>query len=138
MKDRILKTHHGQYELAEWNGVNESGYEPVCDKVLVLPDKVMEKTKGGIIITDVQGDQQQVAAVTGIVIAAGPQAFAYDSDRLVKWDGWRPAPGDRVAFQRYAGDEYPGLDGQTYRIMQDRSIGAKVTLPTTAAAAKAA
>jgi chaperonin GroES len=138
MKERILKTHHGQYELAEWNGTNESGYEPVCDKVLVLPDKVMEKTKGGILMPDVTGDQQQVAAVTGIVVAVGPQAFAYDSDRLVKWEGWRPQPGDRIAFQRYAGDEYPGLDGQTYRIMQDRSVGARVTLTPRAAASKAA
>ena len=28
----------------------------------------------------------------------------------------------RVCFQKYAGQEYWGLDGEMYRVMQDRSV----------------
>jgi len=134
----VLKVRDATYELREWNGRNESGYKPVCDKVLVLPDKSMSRTSGGIEMPETTQDRQGVAAVTGVVIEVGPQAFAYDGDRLTRWEGWRPQPGDRVCFERYAGQEYPGLDGEVYRIMQDRSIGGVLGVPAALKQAEAA
>lgn len=122
MEQRILSTHHGQYELAPWDGRNLSGIGPLCDKVLVLVDTAMGTTTGGIIITDSLQENQTLASTTGLLVAVGPQAFAYDSDRTVKWEGERPQPGSRVYFQKYAGQEYTGLDGLLYRLMADRSV----------------
>lgn len=124
LRDRLLTTQHGQYEWATYDGVNRSGLMPLCDKVLVLCDGAAPKTSGGIILTDDSQEKTGLSATTGVIIATGPQAFAYDSHRLVHWEGERPAPGNRVYFQKYAGFEYYGQDGRLYRIMEDRSIAA--------------
>lgn len=120
---RILKTRHGTFDLAPWNGLNESGIEPLCDKVLVRVDAALAKV-GSIHITDQSADQQTLASTTGLLVAVGPQAFVWNSDRTVRWEGERPAAGTRVCFERYAGQEYYGVDGVLYRVMDDRSIGA--------------
>jgi co-chaperonin GroES (HSP10) len=122
-EDRVLKTEHGHFELSAWPGKNLSGIEPLCDKVLVLVDNAMDKTRGGIIITEVAAGTQTLSSCTGILVAVGPQAFLWDSDRSTRWEGERPAAGLRVVFTKYAGLEYPGLDGRLYRLMQDRQIG---------------
>jgi chaperonin GroES len=125
LPDRVvLTTQYGMYELAAFDGVNRSGLQPLCDKVLVLCDEATTETEGGIIITDQSQEKTTLAAITGVLIACGPQAFAYDSHRLVHWEGDRPKPGNRVYFQRYAGFEYWGRDGRMYRIMEDRQIAA--------------
>jgi len=120
----ILTTQFGQYDVAAFDGTNHSGLQPLCDKVLVLCDRAAPETEGGILLPDTSRESTTMAAITGVLIAAGPQAFAYDSHRLVHWEGARPQPGDRVFFQKYAGFEYFGRDGQMYRIMEDRQIAA--------------
>lgn len=123
MQDRILTTQFGQYMLATWDGVNRSGIRALCDKVLVLCDEAADVTRGGIIMAEVSVENQKLAATSGVLVSVGPQAFAYDAHRLVHWEGERPAPGARVFFVKYAGQEYQGLDGKLYRMMEDRSIG---------------
>lgn len=124
MEDRFIETtQYGSYVLAPWTGTNTAGFRPVCDRVLVLPDQAMDMTAGGIIIPDMVQDTLGAAAMTGILVAIGPQAFAYDSERLVRWEGERPQPGTRVWFQKFAGQEYQGRDGLLYRCMQDKLIG---------------
>ena len=132
MKDRILSTKHGQFEMAAWNGRNESGIVPLCDKVLVLVDEAVEKTRGGIVLTATSAEVNTLGSVTGCLIAIGPLAFMYDSDRIVRWEGERPQPGARVYFEKYAGQEYEGLDGKMYRVMKDRQIGGLQVLPESA------
>lgn len=122
MQERTLTTAAGTYRLAEWDGVNRFGAQPVCDMVLVLVDGGADKSDGGVLFTDGSKEQASLGSCTGIIVAVGPQAFAYDADRMVKWEGVRPQPGNRIWFQRYAGQEHFGLDGKMYRIMQDRSI----------------
>lgn len=134
MEDRILTTVTGIYVASEWDGENHSRIAPVCDKVVVLCDAAVETTKGGIVLTDQLQENQGLAATTGILIAVGPQAFAYDSDRLVRWEGARPMPGDRVYFQKFAGQEYTGWDGKLYRLMQDRSVAGVEIADTSIAA----
>ena len=123
MKDRILSTEHGQFEMADWNGRNDSGIMPLCDKVLVLVDKAMEKTRGGIVIPGASAETQTLGSTTGVMVAIGPQAFVYDSERIVRWEGEKPPAGSRIFFERYAGQEYTGVDGKMYRLMKDRQIG---------------
>jgi chaperonin GroES len=124
MEDRFIPTQFGSYGMVQWTGRNESGIRAYCDKVIVLPDQVPGMTEGGIIIADSIKDTMGAAATTGILVSVGPQAFAYDSMRAVHWTGDRPQPGDRVYFQKYAGQIHTGRDGLEYRIMEDRSIAA--------------
>lgn len=133
--DRVLATAHGQFMLREWRGKNTAGIQPMGNAVLVLVDPAMEKTKGGIIMTEQKADQQTLASTTGLVAAIGDAAFAFTADRTAAWSGRKPVVGDRVYFQRYAGQEYTGLDGEMYRLMEDRSI-AGLEVPVEAAKAK--
>jgi len=128
LRDRLIITQFGQY-LAQYDGENHSGLQPVCDLVLVLCDQPAEMTAGGVYIPDDSKEKMGYAATTGVLVAVGRQAFAYDSRRMVHWDGEdRPKPGDRVVFKKYSGIEYDGRDGLMYRLMEDRCIGA-IELP---------
>lgn len=120
-----VDTQFGQFEYVQWSGKNESGMIALCDRIVVLPDQASALV-GSIIIPDQIKDHVGQAATTGVMVSAGPQAFAYDRDRLVKWEGERPKPGTRIFFEKYAGQEYIGLDGNMYRVMSDRSVGAMV------------
>ena len=122
-------TSVGQYDLVPWSGTNDSGIQPLCDKVLVMPDQASGLV-GSIVIPDAVLEHIGAAAMTGVLVAVGDQAFAYDSRRLVVWAGKRPEPGVRVWFQKYAGEEYTGKDGLLYRVMEDRSL-AGIEIPGT-------
>lgn len=117
-----IETAFGSYDMQLWSGRNESGIRALCDKVLVLPDQSVTMTDGGIIIPDVVKETVGMAATTGILVSAGPQAFAYDSLRQTHWVGERPGPGTRVFFKKYAGQEHSGRDGLMYRLMFDGDI----------------
>lgn len=122
MEERILTTVHGIYHAPQWDGKNRSKIAPVCDKVVVLCDEAVQQV-GSVLLPDQAREMQGLASTTGVLVAVGPQAFAYDSDRLVRWEGDRPRPGDRIYYTKYAGQEYTGWDGKLYRLMQDRSVG---------------
>jgi chaperonin GroES len=122
MQERFLTTNRGTFKQAKWDGLNRAGLKPLCDFVLVMVDEIADVTPGGIVTTEQAQETGTLGSTTGIIIAIGPQAFAYDKDRLVKWEGERPKGGDRIWFERYAGQEHTGLDGKLYRIMQDRTI----------------
>ncbi len=124
MQNRGLhKTMRGQYAPAVWNGKNESGWIPAGDRVLVKPDKAAEKV-GSIVMTDANQELTQLAAESGVLVALGDDAFVWNSDRTRKLEGVKPKPGDRVGFQRYAGAQVFGDDGELYFFMSDHSIGA--------------
>jgi len=94
---------------------------PTEYKVLIKPDKVEEKTKGGIFLPEVERDREQHAATTGILIAVSPMAFRFDD-----WppDGYKPRPGDRVAFPRYVGHAIKGKDDEDYWLVNDKDVSA--------------
>jgi chaperonin GroES len=104
---------------------NPSGIEPTEYRVLVKPDPVQEKTKGGIILTEETREKEQYASQEGTLIAVSPIAFTYHDP----WpdDARKPQPGDRVIFARYAGTKRTGKDGQDYRLINDRDVTAVLT-----------
>jgi chaperonin GroES len=124
MQPRLVKTLLGQYEPAQFSGVNESGFTPVGDRVIVMIDQAADQTEGGIYIDDTTRERHAHAAETGVLVAAGPDAFLWNSDRSRKWEGDKPVPGDRVFFDRYSGGLLPAGDGKFYRCMDDKCIGA--------------
>lgn len=122
--------------------MNTSGIEPCGNKVLVKPDKLEQKTKGGIVIPDDALERHQHAAHYGYVIALGPDCFKHTvtiTERLI--DGhWKEVErktvgytkpwvsvGDRIAFARYTGLLSDGEDGETYRVINDEDITSVVT-----------
>jgi len=69
---------------------------PVGYRILIRPRGVIEKTKGGIYLTDSNKETQSYLNSVGQVIAMGPECY---SDRKAPWC----KVGDWVVFGRYAG-----------------------------------
>ena len=70
--------------------------QPVGYRILIRPRGIIEKTKGGIILTDSSKDGQSYLNSVGQVIAMGDECY---SDRKKPWC----KVGDWVIFGRYAG-----------------------------------
>ncbi len=70
--------------------------EPVGYRILIRPRGIIEKTKGGIILTDLSKDSQAYLNSVGQIIAMGEECY---SDRKKPWC----KVGDWVIFGRYAG-----------------------------------
>lgn len=129
MQPRLIKTTYANYTAQEWTGKNESGIIPIGTRILVLADKVAAKTTGGIELTGETQEKQNLAAETGLLVAVGVEAFRWISDRTRKWEGDKPVVGQRLIFERYAGQLHVGLDGQFYRLMEDGAVGGMMILP---------
>ena len=84
-EDRVLVANGVYYDLAGWDGTNQSGIDPVCDKVVVRVHRAMKLTRGGIHLTDDSSERQTLASTTGVLVAVGPQAFLWDTDRMHRW-----------------------------------------------------
>ena len=70
--------------------------QPVGYRILIRPRGSIEKTKGGIYLTDNSKDTQSYMNSVGQVVAMGPECY---SDRKQPWCKL----GDWVVFGRYAG-----------------------------------
>ena len=95
---------------------NESGINPVGNRLLIKPQEVKKVSKGGIILTTETSEaREQMGNTTGIVIAMGDHCYLEDTE---KWC----AIGDKVIFAKYAGLLYTGKDGVNYRMINDHDI----------------
>lgn len=138
MKSRLTKHVGEMLEPSAYDGENRSGITPYNDYVLVLPDKAKEKI-GSIILVDGTKDTAQLASETGVIVAIGEGAFVWSRDRMRPWTGQKPQIGDRVVYQRYAGQLSIGSDEQEYRLMGDKEIAAtQAVAPTVTPEAVAA
>ena len=95
--------------------------KPTGWRLLVLPFKMKEKTKGGIIMSDVTIERQQVASQCGLVVALGDQC--YDKERYP--EGPWCKKGDWVVFARYAGSRIQ-IDGGEVRLLNDDELFASI------------
>ena len=99
--------------------MNNSGIKPLDMRVLVLPDKVEEVSKGGIIFVPDAVEKEKYATVKGTLVAAGVNAFA---EARAHPAFTPPQPGERVMIAKYGGVVVKGADGEEYRIMNDEDI----------------
>ncbi len=97
--------------------INLSGITPTGGHILVLPDPVEEKTKGGIFLPETAREKEQQAATSGTLIAVGKSAWK-DLDDGHAWANL----GDRVSYGRYAGLTITGQDGVDYTLLNDNDI----------------
>ncbi len=82
MKPRMIMNKLGSYIPAEWDGVNRSGIRMLGEEVLILPDVVPEKTKGGLFIAPTTQETHGLAAQTGVIVTVGPDAWRWDRSHL--------------------------------------------------------
>jgi|SRR5215472_362489 len=121
---RILRTgDQRDYVIAEFDGTNRSGIIPLDDKVLVRMDVHAEVTRGGLRLPDDMRERQTMASETGVIVALGEAAFEL-TDEGRRWTTRKPAPGDRVILERYAGKVVQGEDGAEYRLCSQKAVGA--------------
>src|SRR3954465_8721450 len=100
--------------------LNLSGINPTEYKVLVLPSKIEEKTKGGILLPNETQARNHFAQMGGRLIACSPLAFTYDDWKSAD----SPKAGDRVLYAKYAGAVVKGKDGEDYRLVNDKDVTA--------------
>ena len=98
---------------------------PTGWRVVILPYRGAEKTKGGIVLADQTREKQQLTTVCGYVLALGD--LAYKDEGKFPNGPWCKQ-GDWVIFGRYAGARI-GLDGGEIRILNDDEILARINNP---------
>jgi len=98
--------------------------KPTGWRILVLPFKIKEKTKGGIIMSETTIERQQVGSQCGLVISMGDQC--YDKERYP--EGPWCKKGQWVVFARYAGSRIQ-IDGGEVRLLNDDEILATIENP---------
>ena len=99
--------------------------KPTGWRLLVLPFKMKEKTKGGIVLAETTLERQQVASQVGLVMAMGPQCYA-DKDRYPEGP-WCKVK-DWVMFARYAGSRIK-IEGGEMRLLNDDEVLATIESP---------
>lgn len=123
MEPKLLKQGDVDFIPQMYLGANFSGWSAVGDRVLVCSDAASSKSKGGVELTQDYTFRHTQAAITGVIIECGDEAFKWNGDRTRPFEGLKPKPGDRVIFERYAGSPIVGDDGKLYRLMDDKCIG---------------
>ena len=98
--------------------------EPTGWRLLVLPFKMKEKTKGGLYLGQDTLERQQVGSNCGMVLKMG--LHCYDKERYP--EGPWCKKGDWVIFARYAGSRIQ-IDGGEVRLLNDDEILATIENP---------
>ena len=99
--------------------------QPTGWRLIVLPFKMDERTKGGIIMNESTLEKQQVASQCGNVLAMGPQCYT-DKERYP--EGPWCKVGDWVIFARYAGSRIQ-IEGGEVRLLNEDEVLATVKNP---------
>ena len=99
--------------------------QPTGWRLLVLPFRMSEKTKGGVLLGQDTIERQQVASQCGNVLAMGPHCYK-DKERYP--DGPWCKVGDWVVFARYAGSRIE-IEGGEVRLLNEDEILATVKNP---------
>ena len=98
---------------------------PTGWRMLVLPFKMKEKTKGGVILAEDTLEKQQVASQVGLVMAMGPQCYK-DKERYPEGPWCKEK--DWVMFARYAGSRIK-IEGGEMRLLNDDEVLATIDSP---------
>ena len=99
--------------------------KPTGWRIIVLPFKMGDKTKGGVVLAESTVERQQVASQCGLVLAMGPACYSdkerYPHGPWCKVNDW-------VVFARYAGSRIH-IEGGEIRLLNDDEILATVQDP---------
>ena len=98
---------------------------PTGWRILILPFKMPEKSKGGIFLAQDAVERQQVGSNCGLVLEMGPHC--YDDKKRYPEGPWCKK-GDWVIFAKYAGSRIQ-IDGGEVRLLNDDEVLAKIDNP---------
>lgn len=116
-------------DLADPNFVSQEMLDqlptPTGYRIMILPFRVSEKTKGGVYIAESAREREQIATVVGLVLKLGPDAYK-DADKYPV--GPWCQENDWVIFGRYAGARIP-IDGGEIRLLNDDEVLATIDNP---------
>jgi len=98
---------------------------PTGWRIVILPHKGVEKTKGGVILSVQLIQEQQWTTNVGLVLKLGP--LAYRDKKKFPTGPWCKEQ-DWVIFARYAGSRLK-IDGGELRILNDDEILGVVNSP---------
>ena len=90
---------------------------PTGWRILVMPFKVKEETKGGIIIAQETLEKLRIATNCGYVLKMGPLCYSEKKFTSGPWC----KKGDWVIFARYAGSRLP-IEGGEVRLLNDDEV----------------
>ena len=99
--------------------------QPTGWRILVLPFKINEKTKGGVILGQDTIERQQVASQCGNVLAMGSECY---QDKKRYPNGPWCKVGDWVVFARYAGSRIE-IEGGEVRLLNEDEVLATIQDP---------
>ena len=99
--------------------------KPTGWRLLVLPFKMKDVTKGGLHLAETTLERQQVASQVGLVMAMGPQCYK-DKERYPEGPWCKEK--DWVMFARYAGSRIK-IDGGEIRLLNDDEVLATIDSP---------
>ena len=99
--------------------------KPTGWRLLVLPFKMKEKTKGGLVLAETTLEKQQVASQVGLVMAMGPQCYK-DKERYPEGPWCKEK--DWVMFARYAGSRIK-IDCGEMRLLNVDEVLATIDSP---------
>ena len=99
--------------------------KPTGWRLLVLPFKMKEKTKGGVILAEDTLERQQVASQVGLVMAMGSQCYK-DKERYPEGPWCKEK--DWIMFARYAGSRIK-IEGGEMRLLNDDEVLATIDSP---------
>ena len=99
--------------------------KPTGWRIIVLPFKMGDKTKGGVVLHEAAIERQQVASQCGLVLSMGPACYS-DKERYPQGP-WCKV-NDWVVFARYAGSRIH-IEGGEIRLLNDDEILATVQDP---------
>lgn len=94
-------------------------------RMVILPYQGVEKTKGGLLLTDKAIEEQQLTTNVGLILSMGSDAYA-DKNKFP--NGPWCEKGDWVVFAKYAGSRVR-IEGGEIRILNDDEILAKLKDP---------
>ena len=92
--------------------------KPTGWRLLVLPFRAKQKTKGGVLLTDKAVEDSQLTTTVAMVLATGPDAYK-DKDKFPSGSWCKQ--GDWVVFGRYSGSRLR-IEGGEVRILNDDEI----------------
>ena len=98
--------------------------KPTGWRLVVLPFKMPEKTKGGLYLGQDTLERQQVGSTCGLVLAMGPHCY----DKIKFPEGPWCKKGDWIIFARYAGSRIQ-IDGGEVRLLNDDEVLATIENP---------
>ena len=99
--------------------------KPTGWRMIVLPFKMKEKTKGGLVLAETTIEKQQVASQVGLVMAMGSQCYK-DKERYPEGPWCKEK--DWIMFARYAGSRIK-IDGGEMRLLNDDEVLATIDSP---------